>query len=81
VPRAAIAAACAIAITRVRHGKRPLKAGRLTRAHLLNGTNTIPFSGRIGKRALKPGAYKATLKARNAKGGAKPVTVRFSIVR
>ena len=26
-------------------------------------------------------AYKATLKARNAKGGAKPVTVRFSIVR
>ena len=37
--------------------------------------------GPHGKRALKPGAYKATLKARNAKGGAKPVTVRFSIVR
>ncbi len=50
-------------------------------SHLLNGTDKIPFSGRIGRRALKPGAYKATLRARDAKGGAKPVTVKFSIVR
>jgi chitodextrinase len=69
-----------ISITRARHGKQR-KAGRLTRAHLQNGSNVIPFSGRIGKRALKPGAYKATLRARNAKGRSKPVVVRFSIVK
>jgi hypothetical protein len=63
---------------RARHGK---QAGRLTRAHLQFGSNVIPFSGRIGKRALKPGAYKATLRARNAKGRSKPVVVRFAIVK
>jgi PKD repeat protein len=57
------------------------KVGRLTRKHPPNGRETIPFSGRIGHRALKPGAYKATLRARNAKGKAKPVTVRFVVVR
>jgi PKD domain len=67
-----------LTITITRAGK---KVGRLTRKHLPNGRNTIPFSGRIGRRALKPGAYKATLRARNAKGKAKPVTVRFVVVR
>jgi hypothetical protein len=57
------------------------KIGRLTRKNLLNGSNAIPFSGRIGKRALKPGAYKATLRGRNAKGRSKALAVRFSIVR
>ena len=79
----------------VRHGKRcvaarraggkrctrAVKAGRLTRANLPNGSNTIAFSGRIGKRALRPGAYKATLRARNAKGSSKPVAVRFTVVK
>ena len=70
-----------IAITRPQRGKRPVKAGTLTRAHLQNGPNAIAFSGRIGRRALKPGRYKATLRARNAKGAAKPVTVRFTVVK
>ncbi len=74
-----------IAITRRlhrrRHGKRTVKVGTLTRAHLRYGRRTIAFSGRIGKRALKPGSYKATLRARNAKGGSKPVTVKFSVVK
>ena len=61
--------------------KRTVKAGTLTRAHLQNGSNTIPFSGRIGKRALKPGAYRAKLTARNAKGTSKPATVKFTIVK
>jgi plastocyanin len=70
-----------ITITRkARHGKQR-KVGRLTRAHLANGSNAIAFSGRIGKRALKPGAYKATIRARNAKGRSKPVAVRFSVVK
>jgi hypothetical protein len=58
-----------------------LKAGTLTRANLPNGADRIAFSGRIGKRALKPGAYRATLSARNAKGKAKPVTLKFSVVK
>ena len=57
------------------------KVGTLTRAHLPNGADRIPFSGRIGKRALKPGAYRATLSARNAKGKSKPVTVKFTVVK
>jgi hypothetical protein len=79
----------------VRHGKRcvaarraggkrctrAVKAGKLTRANLSNGSNTIAFSGRIGKRALRAGAYKATLRARNAKGASKPVAVRFTVVK
>ena len=69
-----------VAISR-RHGGRAVKAGKLTRSHLHNGPNAIAFSGRIGKRALKPGKYSARLTASNAKGRAKPVTVRFKIVR
>lgn len=59
----------------------PQSAGALTRAKLRNGPNAIKFSGRIGKRALKPGKYKATLTASNAKGKAKPITMGFTIVR
>jgi PKD repeat protein len=69
-----------IAITRRVRGH-AVKVGTLTRAHLPNGSDTIAFSGRLGKRALKPGAYKATLRARNAKGKSKPVAVKFSVVR
>jgi PKD repeat protein len=69
-----------IAIARRGKGRR-VKAGKLTRAHLHNGPNTIAFSGRIGRRALKRGRYTATLTASNAKGKAKPVTVRFTIVK
>jgi hypothetical protein len=60
---------------------RPQKAGTLTRANLRSGPNAIAFSGRIGKKALEPGKYKATLTASNAKGKAKPITVGFKIVR
>jgi hypothetical protein len=59
---------------------RAVKAGTLTRAHLPDGPGAIAFSGRIGTRALKPGAYTATLSASNAQGRAKPVKVRFRIV-
>ncbi len=62
-------------------GAGPLKPGTLTRAHLHAGPNTIAFSGRIGKRALKPGKYRATLTAKNAKGKAKPIKVAFTIVK
>jgi hypothetical protein len=70
--------------TRGAHGRRctrAVKVGALTRANLQNGSNAIAFSGRIGRRALRPGAYKETIRARNAKGGSKPVAVRFSVVK
>jgi hypothetical protein len=60
---------------------RSLRAGTLTRANLQPGANAIAFSGRIGKRALKPGSYGATLTASNGTGKAKPVVVRFTIVK
>jgi hypothetical protein len=69
-----------VTITITRRGARR-KAGRLTRANLPNGPRTIGFSGRIGRRALKPGAYKAIIRARNQKGRSKPVAVSFSVVR
>ena len=65
------------AITRVADGAR---AGTLIRKHLHNGKNAIAFSGRVGTRALPPGAYRATLTATNKKGKGKPVTIRFTIV-
>ncbi|HEX5852508.1 MAG TPA: hypothetical protein VFY36_05395, partial [Solirubrobacteraceae bacterium] len=66
------------------HGKRcsrSVKAGTLTRSNLQPGSNTIAFSGRIGRRALRPGRYKAILSAGNAKGKSKPVSIAFTVVR
>jgi hypothetical protein len=65
------------------HGRRctrAMKVGTLTRANPQRGRNAIAFSGRIGRRALKPGAYTATLSARNAKGRSEPTDVTFSVV-
>jgi hypothetical protein len=60
---------------------RTLTVGALTRASEAKGADSIPFSGRIGHRALSLGAYTATLGATNAAGRSKPVTLRFTIVR
>jgi hypothetical protein len=52
----------------------------LTRASRA-GANSVPFSGRIGQRALAPGRYVATLTATaDARAGA-PSTLRFRVVR
>ncbi len=69
-----------IVISGSKRGRR-VKVGTLTRSHLHNGPNSIAFSGRIGRRALKPGRYTATVTARNAKGRARAVTLKFTIVR
>ncbi len=63
------------------HKQRTVKAGTLTRSHLRNGKNVIAFSGRIGKRPLKPGSYVVTITASNAKGKAKAVILRFKVVK
>jgi hypothetical protein len=63
-----------------RVGKRTVVAGTLRRAHRGTGAVSIAFSGRIGRRALKPGRYTATITATNAAGTAKAAKLRFTIV-
>jgi hypothetical protein len=60
---------------------RTIADGTLTRAHLKAGKASVPFSGRIGRRALRPGRYTATISATNGSGSTKPVRLRFTIVR
>jgi hypothetical protein len=59
---------------------RQLPAGKLTRASEPQGADAVPFSGRIGMRALQPGVYHATLQPFNATGASRPLTVRFTVV-
>jgi hypothetical protein len=45
------------------------------------GANAVPFSGRIGRRALAPGRYVATLSATAAGRAGPPRSVAFVVVR
>jgi hypothetical protein len=54
-------------------------AGRLVRA-ARGGLNTIAFSGRIGRKALKPGRYSLTIRATDAAGNrSAQKTIRFRV--
>ena len=69
-----------IALSRRVHGKRR-PAGSLRRAGH-KGLNRIAFSGRVGKRALRPGRYRAAITATDAAGHrSKTRRVRFVVVR
>ncbi|HKG04131.1 MAG TPA: hypothetical protein VKB03_13190 [Conexibacter sp.] len=57
------------------------RAGRLSRGGLNAGTNRIAFSGRISRKALKPGSYRARLRASSAGGTSRWVTLKFRVVR
>jgi hypothetical protein len=58
-----------------------VSAGTLRRGEKA-GAVSVKFSGRIGKRALKPGRYRATITATDAAGNvSKPRSVSFRIVR
>jgi len=49
---------------------------------LMTGADSVKFSGRIGRRALRPGRYRATITATDPSGnGSKPRSVSFRIVR
>jgi virginiamycin B lyase len=53
----------------------------LTRKGLKAGARRIAFSGRIGKRALKPGSYRPTVVATNANGAkSKPRRAPFTVL-
>ena len=74
----------ALSATLVRaHAKRctrTLTMGTLTRAKEAQGADSFPFSGRIGRRPLAPGSYRAVITASNTAGSSKPVAVAFTIV-
>jgi virginiamycin B lyase len=59
-----------------------VKTGRaLTRKDLKAGAQRIAFSGRIGRKALKPGAYRLTIVATSANGAkSKPRRAAFTVV-
>jgi hypothetical protein len=63
---------CRAATRRLR--ARPRCARYLARASLVRvlgaGVRSIPFSGRLGRRPLAPGSYRATITARDAAGNA-----------
>jgi hypothetical protein len=57
------------------------KQGSLKRSGAA-GPNRVPFSGRIkGRKALKPGTYRATIVATDAVGKSAPRTIAFKIVK
>jgi DNA-binding beta-propeller fold protein YncE len=57
-------------------------AGTLRRASERSGRDSVKFSGRIGRRALTPGRYRAAITATDPSGNAsKPRSVSFRIVR
>jgi hypothetical protein len=47
-------------------------AGTLVRRGARAGRNVIPFTGRVGSRALPVGAYRVSLRARDAAGNVSP---------
>jgi PKD domain len=66
---------------RIRRCTRYVRVGALNRTSR-QGANRVKFSGRIGRRALKPARYRATLVATDAAGNAStPRNVTFQVVR
>jgi hypothetical protein len=55
--------------------------GALTRASEAAGSDTIAFSGRLGRKPLGQGNYRAVLVASNATGRSTPAVVSFTVVR
>ena len=72
------AATVSIGIKRLRRGAKVVKLKRTSRA----GGNRVRFTGRVGRRTLRPGRYRATLTAVDATGARSQArAVTFRIVR
>ena len=64
---------------RAKHCTRRRTVGTLSRTATA-GANSTRFSGRIGKRALRPGSYRAVIRATDAAGNrSTPETARFRL--
>ena len=69
-------------LRRAKRCTRYVGEGRLTRANLAAGAASVKFSGRIGRRALRPGRHRAVVSAATTLGArAKGKPARFTIVR
>jgi hypothetical protein len=56
--------------------------GSLTRRNRTTGLNAVPFSGRVGVRALRPGRHRATISATDGAGNASARRrTSFTVVR
>lgn len=60
---------------------RYVPAGTLTRKNQATGRRTIAFTGRIGRKALATGRYRATFTAKGTGGTAKAVVRTFTVVK
>ena len=70
------------ALRRARRCTRLVRRGTLVRSGRLAGANRVPFSGRIGRRALPRGRYRSRLVAIDAAGNRSAArTVRFRVTR
>jgi hypothetical protein len=78
--RGCVAPTRKLARARAKHCTRTITLGTLTRANEPQGPDSVPFTGRIGRRALAPGAYRAVLRATNPHGASLPVTLLFTVV-
>lgn len=78
---------CRRATPKLRKAKRCLRYVKIKNAVLIRkglaaGLRKIKFSGRIGRRALKPGRYRAAITATDARGNrSKAARPRFRVVR
>lgn len=66
---------------RARRCTRTILVGKLSRAHEAQGADSIAFSGRIGRRALAPHSYEATLVASAGGLASAPVRLALTVVR
>jgi PKD repeat protein len=77
-------ASVSIAIARRRHakhGKPRFNRVGARRTAGVEGINHLRFSGRIGRRKLAPGRYRATITATAGHTNSKPVALSFTILR
>jgi hypothetical protein len=77
---------CRAPSRKLRHRKKCTRAkrvGTLVRKKARSGRNKVKFSGRIGRKALKRGRYKATITATapGAPRASRALTAKFRIVR
>jgi virginiamycin B lyase len=73
---------CRLGARRGRRCKVWRSAGRSLTRQGLQGPNSIAFSGRLGRKALALGSYRALLSATDASGNrSRTVTLKFAIVR
>jgi glucose/arabinose dehydrogenase len=75
-----------LAATRARRQRprctRALRRGTLVRTGVAAGRHSTPFSGRLGRRSLAVGRYRATLRATDAAGNvSRAARIRFRIAR